>query len=211
MAQHLWNEKTLHNKKILVLVETEYIHDEITLYQKAFTGLGASVTFASYLWGQPKREIVSDVDRPDGTLHTMNVDVCVSTLDPNDFDAVVCAANYVAVRLREIPPMHSLASPEQISEAPAVRVFAEAMKNKSIVKGALCHALWILTPNPELLKDRKVICHTVVLADVLNAGATYVPDPSRIVIDDDLVTGRSAENLEPYFVALVETILKKQS
>ncbi|MDR2756217.1 MAG: DJ-1/PfpI family protein [Planctomycetaceae bacterium] len=209
MAQHNWDKSTLKNKKVLVLVETEYIHDEITLYQEAFTSLGASVTFASYLWGNQEHEIVSDVDRPDGTLHTMKVDVCVSTLDPNDFNAIICAANYVAVRLREIPPMHSLGTPEQIRQAPAVRFFAEAMKQKNIVKGALCHALWILTPCPELLRDRKVICHTVVLADILNAGATFVPEPSRVVVDDDLVTGRSADNLEEFFVTLVETILQK--
>jgi protease I len=79
------------------------------------------------------------------------------------------------------------------------------MKNKKIVKGALCHALWLLTPVPELLKGRKVICHTVVLADVHNAGAVFVPDPSGVVVDDDLVTGRSSANLEDYADALVAT------
>lgn len=77
--------------------------------------------------------------------------------------------------------------------------------NPQIVKGALCHALWILTPLPELLKGRKVICHTVVLADVINAGGEYVPDPSHVVVDRDLVTGRSAADLELYGETLVAT------
>ncbi len=81
---------------------------------------------------------------------------------------------------------------------------ASAMMNPSIVKGALCHALWILTPLPELLKDRRVICHTVVLADVVNAGAVYVPDESHVVIDGDLVTGRSAADIEAYCNAVME-------
>ena len=80
---------------------------------------------------------------------------------------------------------------------------ASAMMNPYIVKGALCHALWILTPVPELLKNRRVICHTVVLANVINAGAVYVPDDSHVVIDRDLVTGRSAADIEAYCSALV--------
>lgn len=79
------------------------------------------------------------------------------------------------------------------------------MMNPQIVKGALCHALWILTPVPELLNGRKVICHTVVLADVLNAGAVYVPDESHVVVDRDLVTGRSAADIEAYCQKLAET------
>lgn len=209
MDQHAWNHTTIKGKRILVLVETEYIPDEIALYREGFAALGASVTVATNLWGNTQRELVADVDQPGIMPQTMKVDVCVSTLKADDFDAVLCAANYCAVRLREIPPMWSLGSPEQVKEPPAVKLFAAAMERKHIVKGALCHALWILTPNPELLRDRKVICHTVVLADVLNAGATFVPEPSRIVVDDDLVTGRSAENLEAYFTAIVDTILQR--
>ena len=86
----------------------------------------------------------------------------------------------------------------------AVRFMAGAMMNPQIVKGAL----WILTPAPELLKGRKVICHTVDLADVLNAGGIYVPDPMYVVVDRDLVTARSAADLELYTETLLATYYK---
>ena len=82
------------------------------------------------------------------------------------------------------------------------------MANPRIVKGALCHALWILTPNPHLLKDRNVICHTVVLADVINAGANFVPAENHVVVDGDLVTGRSFADVETYWQAIVDTATK---
>ena len=88
------------------------------------------------------------------------------------------------------------------------------MKNKSIIKGALCHALWIFTPHPKLLRGRKVICHTVDLADVVNAGAIYAPKDllkdsyAYVVVDGDLVTGRSIADIEPYFNAMVEAAQK---
>ncbi|MEJ2202279.1 MAG: DJ-1/PfpI family protein [Desulfuromonadaceae bacterium] len=88
---------------------------------------------------------------------------------------------------------------------PAVQFFAAAMRNKSIVKGALCHALWLLTPHPELLADRRVICHTVVLADIVNAGAIFVPADNHVVVDGDLVTGRSFADVEAFWQAIVAT------
>ena len=64
---------------------------------------------------------------------------------------------------------------------------------------------------PDLLAGRKVICHTVVLADVLNAGATFVPDPSHVVIDDDLVTARSFADVDAYWKAVVATLSTRRA
>lgn len=202
-------EETLKNKKIAVLVETEYIPSEIAYYQEYFSSLGAQVDLMSYLWDEPSKLFVCDIDsadKPVKDLETLEVDIDVTDVDVNEYSAVLMAANYCAVRLREILPMGSFGSVEEIPTPPAVKFFAEAMQNKKIVKGALCHALWILTPNPDLLKDRKVTCHTVVLADIYNAGAIYVPE--YVCVDDDLVTGRSAANVEEYCAAIAETIVK---
>lgn len=196
-------DRILEGKKVAVLVETEYIPDEINFYQTFFTKYGAKVDFLTYLWGKPERVLVSDIDNEKKVLHKMVVKNEVAMANPNDYAIVLCAANYVACRLREIPPMGCLGDASLVRSPAAVRFMASAMTNPMIVKGALCHALWILTPTPELLKGRKVICHTVVLADVLNAGAIYVPEPSHVVVDRDLVTGRSAGDLELYGETLV--------
>jgi protease I len=204
-------EKVLRGKKVAVLVETEYIPEEINFYQKFFSEAGAQVDFLTQLWGAPERVLVSDVDNESKELHKMIVKNEVAEANPNDYAIVLCAANYVACRLREIPPMGSLADPSLVRSPAAVRFMASAMMNPQIVKGALCHALWILTPVPELLKDRKVICHTVVLADVLNAGGIYVPDESHVVVDRDLVTARSAGDLALYAETLLATFKKLEN
>lgn len=201
-------DKSLKGKKVAVLVETEYIPEEVNYYQTFFSQKGAQVDFLTQLWGKPERVLVSDVDSEDKPLQRMVVKKEVADANPNDYAIVLCAANYVACRLREIPPMGSLADPGLVRSPAAVRFMAGAMMNPQIVKGALCHALWILTPVPELLKDRKVICHTVVLADVLNAGGIYVPDPMHVVVDRDLVTARSAADLELYTETLLATYYK---
>lgn len=196
-------DKILKGKKVAVLVETEYIPEEINFYQTFFSKYGAQVDFLTYLWGHPERVLVSDVDNETKALHKMLVKKEIADANPNDYAIVLCAANYVACRLREIPPMGSLADASLVRSPAAVRFMASAMMNPMIVKGALCHALWLLTPTPELLKGRKIICHTVVLADILNAGAEYVPDPSHVVMDHDLVTARSAGDLELYGETLI--------
>jgi protease I len=206
------DEKILKGKKIAVLLETEYIAQEIEYYRQHFTALGAQVDLMSYLWGEKSKRFICDIDSPDRPIkdiHTIEVDIDVTNVKVDDYHAVLMAANYCSVRLREIPPMHSLGSCELTRTAPAVQFFGQAMKNKKIVKGALCHALWILTPLPELLKDRKVICHTVVLADICNAGALFTPSPEEVVVDDDLITARSAKNLIPYCDAIVKGIVEK--
>lgn len=200
--------KVLQGKKVAVLVETEYIADEVAYYNDFFTAQGAEVEFMTYLWGKPERVIVSDVTEVGQPVESMVVKKEIADCNPNDYAIILTAANYVACRLREIPPMGSLGNTEVLRSPAAVRFMASAMMNPQIVKGALCHALWILTPVPELLKGRKVICHTVVLADVYNAGGIYVPDESHIVVDRDLVTGRSAADLQAYCETLLATYRK---
>jgi len=199
-------DKPLQGKRVALLLETEYIYDEVLYYQQQVELLGGELHLLSYLWGEESKTFVNDCDswdRPITSMHAITVDRCVTQSNVNDYDIVLCAANYVAVRLREIPPMGTLGSVDEVNSAPAVKFFADAMANPKIVKGALCHALWILTPNPQLLKGRKVICHTVVLADIINAGAVFVPSEDHVVVDEDLVTARSFADVEGYWNAIV--------
>lgn len=199
-------EKSLQGKKVAILIDTEYIHEEVRYYKEFFEKNGAEVHFISFLFGQDKREIIADItDAQNPHIHTMTVDKDFDACNPNDYSIVIVAANYVACRLREIMPMGSLGSVEELRTSPAVRFFAATMMNPNIIKGALCHALWLLTPVPELLKGRKVICHTVVLADIHNAGGIFVPDPSKVVVDRDLVTARSVADLHAYVDTIMQT------
>jgi protease I len=205
--------KELLGKKVAILIETEYIYDEIEFYKDYFLRQGAEIEFMTYLWGKPERKIICDItdtENPEKQIHTMIVKKDIAECNPNDYAIVLVAANYVACRLREIPPMGSLGGTDLLRSPSAVRFIASAMMNPAIIKGALCHGLWLLTPLPELLKNRKVICHTVVLSDVYNAGAIYVPDPSHVVIDDDLVTARSETDLKIYCETLLLAYKKLQ-
>jgi protease I len=202
--------RPLEGKKIAVLVESEFIPEEIRAYREEFSALGAEVHLMSRLWGNPSATFVSDVTEAGQIPETLEVNIDLQDVQLEDYAAVIMAANYTSVRLRYVAPMEvQTYSPDIVRAAPAVKFYAQAMGNPRIVKGALCHGLWILTPNPELLRGRKVICHQVVLADILNCGAQYIPPDEEnkgVVVDDDLVTGRSREEVIPFIHAIAQRI-----
>ena len=192
-------DKSLAGKKIAVLVESQYIPAEIKCYQERFASYGAEVHLMSYLWDQPKQTFVSEVEEAGVMPETLDVSIDFTKVTLEDYAAVIMAANYTSVRLRWNEAAIAAADPAlAVQEAPAVRFLRRAMRNPAIVKALPCHALWLLTPCPDLLAGRQVTCNPCVLADVLNAGATFVPPPAgadwqtHIVIDRDLVTTCSA-------------------
>ncbi len=203
--------QVLAGRKIAVLVESQYIPGEIEAYRYGFGTLGAEVHLMSRLWGNSSLTFVSEVEQAGYTPQTLEVRIDFQNVTLEDYAAVIMAANYTSVRLRHfVPPSGQPVSPDLVRSAPAVQFFARAMQNPRIVKGPLCHGLWILTPYPELLKGRRVICHEVVLADVLNCGAVYVPQDAEnggVVVDGDLVTGHDWHVVQPFVQAIARQIL----
>ncbi len=203
----------LQGKKIAVLVESQFIPVELSEYRKRFEEDGATVHFLANLYGNSSLTLVSEVEEPGQTPELLTVDLDVRQVKPEDYAAVIMAANYTSVRLRHfIPPSGPDGkpvpiTPEMVRSSPAVQFFGRAMRDPRIIKGALCHGLWLLTPTPELLAGRRVICHEVVLADITNAGGLYTPDPSGVVVDEDLVTGRSYHEVSVLIDRIKELIV----
>ena len=194
------SDNRLAGKKIAVVVESQYIPGEIKMYEERFAGYGASVELVSRLWGQASQRFYSTVEPGvNDALEWLEVTKDFEQVNLNDYAAVIVAANYVSVRLRwsEREDVTADNAAEVERDVPAVRFFRKAMENPKIIKGAPCHALWLLTASPTILTGRKVICNKVVLADVINAGAIYTPcapgtpEDKQVVVDRDLVTNNS--------------------
>jgi len=209
--------------RIAVVLEHKFIPEEIAAYLSAFPMLGAEVELVSRIWWgdykPPSAQFHSDVDPSDNQPwqlpDTVEVKRDVSTASPGDYHAVIATANYTSVRLRypgDLPDNPAKFDPRaHVQAAPLARFFAEAMARTEVVKGALCHGLWLLSPNPHLLRGRKVICHSVVMSDILNCGAEIVLTPERVVADGDLVTGFSKHEVLPFIAAVARRIAGKLS
>jgi protease I len=79
---------------------------------------------------------------------------------------------------------------EDTTKLPPATVFLQrAGAEKHILKGIICHGMWLVSPLPELVRGRKVVVHNNLLGDVKNMGAIYTD--ADVVVDDDLVTART--------------------
>lgn len=169
----------LQGKKIGVLVESDYFEPEIWYYQRRFPEEGAEVHFLTRLWGQEQITF---------TGHEWRVPFeCRESFENMDddelrsYDAVIVPSGMVADRLRYTEDVEKLPPATEFLK----RVFAEP----GVLKGIICHGMWLVAPAPELVRGRRVVAHNNLLGDVRNMGATYVDED--VVVDGDLVTGRT--------------------
>lgn len=211
--------KPLAGKKIAVIVESQYIPGEIRIYQERFASYGATVELMSRLWGNRSLRFYSTVE-PDENgnvppLEWLEVTTDFEDVDLDDYAAVIVAANYTSVRLRwsEREDVTGGNAAEVARNVPAARFLRRAMERTHLIKGLACHALWLLTPSPDMLAGRRVICNKVLLADVINAGGIYTPCPPgtpearQVVVDRDLVTNNSWHASEALVDAVKDLIV----
>jgi putative intracellular protease/amidase len=204
------SDQSLQGLRIAVLVESEFVPHEIATYRQRFASYGAEVHLMSRLWGNASLTFVSDVEKAGEVPETLTLDMDFTQVDLDDYAAVIMAANYPSVRLRWLDDGDiggGAVQGDSGRRAPAVQFFYQAMMNPALVKGFPCHALWILSPIPEVLAGRRVTCNRVMLGDVRNAGGVYVASATGVVIDADLVTNDSASHTAELVDAIRDQIL----
>ncbi|KAA6212709.1 thiamine biosynthesis protein ThiJ [Streptomyces albofaciens JCM 4342] len=171
----------LPGKRIGILMESDFVEDEITYYRRRFAEEGAEVTLFTRLWGNPALTFTGHEQRAplevDGDLESLDI------AELARLDALIVPSGMVADRLRY--------SEHAREEAPAVSVLRRAFRLPGLVKAFSCHGLLLATPAPELLAGRTVTCHNNLIGDVRNMGAAYLDQD--LVVDRDLVTGRTVE------------------
>lgn len=184
-------------KKIGILLENRFIDQEIIYYENRFKEDGYEVEFLTRLWGNKSLKfkglelgMVKDVDKSFEDITDKKLD---------EYAAIISPAGYVSDYL--------LYSENPGDLSPAVKFIVRIMKNKKVIKGFICHSLWIAGPIKESFKDRKVTCHNNIISHVENAGMTYKNED--IFIDDDLVTAREGGLFAKFARTIIDKISKK--
>ncbi|HEX2048822.1 MAG TPA: DJ-1/PfpI family protein [Acidimicrobiales bacterium] len=166
----------LEGKKVAVLIESDYYEPEIHYYQRRFPEEGAEVHFLSRLWGQPSLTFTGHEWRA-----PFEARESFEEADVRDYDAVIVPSGMVSDRLRYTDDVNKL--------PPATEFLQKAFAEPSVVKGIICHGMWLVAPAPELVRGRRVVVHNNLHGDAVNMGAVYVDED--VVVDGDLVTGRT--------------------
>ena len=189
----------LQGKKIGILIEGDYYEPEIWYYKYRFAEEGAERHFLTRMWGQTSEVMARGFK---GHEHQIPFEGHLESFEGMDdatlqsFAAIIVPAGMVADRLRYTEDIHKL--------PPATEFLKRAFAEKGIVKGIICHGMWLIAPVPELVRGRKVVVHNNLLGDVKNMGAIYVD--RDVVVDDDLVTARSGGHCHLFARAIIEKL-----
>jgi len=183
--------------KIGILIESDYYEPEIFYYQRRFAEEGFEVHFLTRLWGQSALTFKGhEYQIPFECRESFeNID----DLALKSFAAIIVPAGMVADRLRYTEDIKKL--------PPAVEFLKRAFAQKEIIKGIICHGLWLCAPAPELVRGRRLVVHNNLLGDARNMGAVYVDED--VVVDADLVTARSGGHCNVFARKIIELIRQR--
>ena len=170
---------SLTGKKIAILMESDFYEPEIWYYHKRFAEEGIDLHFLTRLWGQ-------SVLTFKGHEYHIPFDCRESFEDMSDaelrsYSVIIVPSGMVSDRLRYTEDVNKI--------PPATEFLARAFAEKGIIKGIICHGMWLVAPIPELVRGRRVVVHNNLIGDAKAYGAIYTDED--VVDDDDLITARS--------------------
>jgi len=153
----------LRGKKIGVLIESDFYENEIFYYNYRFPEEGAELHYLSRLWGMERITFFG---------HEFKVPMeCsesfenMSDEELNSYDAIIIPSGMVSDRLRFT---------EDVSKIPpACEFLKRAFANPSILKGIICHGMWLMSPIVDLIEGKKVTLHNNLISDAKNYGLIY--------------------------------------
>jgi protease I len=187
----------LKRQKIAVLMESDFYEPEILYYQRRFAEEGAEVHFLTRLWGNDRI-----VFRGHEYRMPFEVSESFEGLDEfslKQFSAVIVPSGMVADRLRFT---------EQVNELPpAVTFLRRAFADPAIVKGIICHGMWLAAPIPQVVSGRRAVVHNNLLGDLKNMGGVY--EDQDVVVDEDLVTARTGNHCHLFARTIIDLLAER--
>ncbi len=184
----------LKGKKIGILMESDFYEHEIWYYNYRFREEGAELHFLTRLWGQPSLTFKGHEYHAPFKCHESFEDIDDKEL--KSYAAIIVPSGMVSDRLRYTEDVKKL--------PPATEFIKKVFAEPNILKGIICHGMWLVSPAPELVKGRSVTCHNNLRGDVINMGAIYTD--KDVVVDADLVTGRSGDHAHLFAKKIIEIL-----
>jgi protease I len=184
-----------HGRKIAVLMESDFYENEIFYYQLRFPEEGFELHFLTRLWGNEALEFRGHELR--APLRVERSFESLSAEDLRGYSALIVPAGMVADRLRYTEDVRRT--------PPATEFLARAFAEPTLVKGIICHGLWLAAPLPELVRGRRLTCHNNLIGDARAYGAIYVDQD--VVMDGDLITARTGGHCHLFARAIIDRVL----
>jgi protease I len=189
----------LEGKKVAIMIESDFYEPEIHYYQHRFREEGIDLHFLTRLWGQ---QSIAFTGHEWKVPFTDIEETFEGTSDEKlaGYSAIIVPSGIVSDRLRYTDDIKTL--------PPATEFLKRAFANKDVIKGIICHGMWLVAPAPELVKGRRVVVHNNLHGDAVNMGAIYV-DEDVVVDGADLVTARTGGHCHLFARKIIDMINAK--
>ena len=189
----------LQGQKIGVLIESDFYEKEIFYYEHRWPEEGAELHFLTRLWGQPA--ITFKGHEEHYPFECRESFEAIDDAALAQYSAIIVPSGMVSDRLRYT---------EDVRKVPPATAFLQrAFANKNILKGIICHGLWLAAPAPELVRGRKLTCHNNLIGDAKAYGAIYTDED--VVVDGDLVTGRSGGHCHLFARKIIDMLAERRA
>ena len=126
----------IEGKKIGILIESDFYEKEIFYYEHRFAEEGLDVHWLTRLWGQPSLTFIGHEYQVPFECHESFEGMSDEEL--RSYDAIIVPSAIVSDRLRY---SENLPNP-----APAVEFLKRAFAEPDIIKGIICHGMWLVSP-----------------------------------------------------------------
>ena len=190
---------SLKGKKIGILIEGDYYEPEIWYYKHRFAEEEVDLHFLTRMWGQTSAVMTAGFK---GHEYKIPFDGYVESFEDMDdetlrsYSAIIVPAGMVSDRLRFTEDIHKL--------PPATVFLKRAFAEKNILKGIICHGMWLAAPAPEMVLGRRAVVHNNLLGDARNMGIVYVDQD--VVVDGDFVTGRTGGHCHQFARMIIDIL-----
>lgn len=176
----------VQGKKVALLVNNFFEEAELVEPKKALEAAGAVTHIVSSQEGQ-LTAMQHDANR--GSAY--KVDVALEDADMHSYDALVVPGGVInADRLR----MEEKA-----------RQWVQTFLKEGKPVAVICHGPWLLV-SADCVRDRRLTSYFTLQDDIRNAGGTWLDE--TVVVDHNLITSRTPNDLPAFNTALVSALAK---
>jgi protease I len=170
----------LKGKKIAVFADNLYQEMELWVPLYRFQEAGATVVVAG---AEAGATYTSKLGYP------AKSDVSYEQLSVREFDGVIVPGGYAPDRMRRYP---------------TANLFVHDMDKAGKLVAAICHGPWVLC-SARMLQGRRATSFFAIKDDVIHAGARW--EDAEVVVDSNLVTSRTPEDLPAFCRACIEVLV----